>query len=97
MRLSPEDTYTYDGFTLAEVEDMLDEVQVYNELSFNIKLRVFLREKLLSRLFVPVSTFNQDYVNQEEEFVALIEGVYYPFFGLAFSIEKVQHNFDLEV
>lgn len=74
---------------------MLDEVQFYNELSYNIRLRTFLKEKQLSRLFIPIATFNQDHVNQEEEFVAMIEGSYFPFYGLAWSIEKVQYNFDL--
>jgi len=96
LRLTPEDTYIYDEYaTLEEAEEMLDEVQFYNELSYNIRLRTFLKEKQLSRLFIPIATFNQDHVNQEEEFVAMIEGSYFPFYGLAWSIEKVQYNFDL--
>jgi hypothetical protein len=95
LRLNTDDTYIYDGLTLSTVEDMLDDVQFYNELSFNIRLRTFLKEKQLSRIFVPIATFNQDHVNQEEEFVAMIEGAVFPFFGFAWSIEKVQHNFDL--
>ena len=95
LRLTTDDTYIYDGLDLTTVEDMLDNIQFYNELSFNIRLRTFLKEKQLSRIFVPIATFNQDHVNQEEEFVAMMEGVVFPFFGFAWSIEKVQHNFDL--
>ena len=32
-----------------------------------------------------------------EEFVSEIEGVDFPFFGLAYSIDKVQFNFDLSI
>lgn len=35
--------------------------------------------------------------NQDDEFVAIMEGVTFPFFGLAFSVEKIQYNFDLNV
>ena len=80
---------------MVEVEDMLDEIQLFSELSFNILLKRFLKEKQLSRLFTPIATFNQDFVNIEEEYVAMVEGAYFPFYGLAWNVEKVQYNFDL--
>jgi hypothetical protein len=49
LRLKPIETYIYDEYKeLAEVEDVLDEVQFFSELSFNINLKRFLKEKALS-------------------------------------------------
>ena len=69
----------------------------YNELQGNILLKDFLREKTLSRVFVPVATYHEDHKAQDDEFVAIIEGVTFPFFGISYSIHKTQYNFDLNV
>lgn len=68
---------------------MLDEVSFYTELKSNIVLKRFLKEKLLSQVFTPIATFHEDFKDQTEEFVAIMEGVSFPFFGLAFSLEKI--------
>jgi hypothetical protein len=62
---------------------------LYNEISENIVLKDFVSLKALSRLFVPVATFDEADKVKDEEFVAVIEGIVYPFFGFAFSIDKV--------
>lgn len=67
----------------------------YNELPFNVPLQQFLSEKMLSKAFVPIATFNDPSKEQEQEFVALVEGAVFPFFGVAFSLEKFQFNQDL--
>lgn len=36
-------------------------------------------------------------MRQDEEIVAIMEGDSFPFFGIAYSIEKVQYNFDLSI
>ena len=96
LRLNTEDTYTYDAYTLAEAETLLDNIVFFNELSYNIKLNMFLKEKALSKLFVPIATFNKEYTNQCDEFVAIMEGAFFPFYGFAFNIEKTTHTFDFE-
>ncbi len=45
LRLAPEDTYFFDAYTLAEAEDMLDDVTFYTELGHNIVLKNFLKER----------------------------------------------------
>lgn len=63
LRLSPEDTFMFDPYTLPEIENLLDEIIFYNELSHNIMLKTFIKEKQLSRVFVPIATFNNDTLN----------------------------------
>lgn len=96
LRLNTEDTYTYDAYTLQEAETLLDNIVFFNELSYNIELNMFLKERALSKLFVPIATFNEDYTNQGDEFVAIMEGAFFPFYGFAFSIEKAAHTFDFQ-
>lgn len=43
-------------------------------------------------MFVPLATFDESEKEQDEELVAAMEGVTFPFFGLAYSIDKVQFN-----
>lgn len=88
LRLRPEDTYLLDGYSLQTAESLLNNVTFYNELPFNVPLQQFLSEKMLSKAFVPVATFNDPTKEQEHEFVALVEGAVFPFFGVAFSLEK---------
>lgn len=48
-------------------------------------------------MFVPIATFDEPRKSQNDEFVAIMEGAVFPFFGIAYSIEKVQYNFDLSI
>ena len=60
LRIRPEDTYVLDGYSLQSAESLLNNVTFYNELVFNVPLKSFLQETILSKVFVPVATFNQD-------------------------------------
>ncbi len=49
LRKKPVETYTFDDYSdLPELEDVLDEIQFFSEISFNILLKRFLKEKTLS-------------------------------------------------
>ncbi len=97
LRIKPEDSYLFDGLTLNQTEDSLNTVTFYNELLYNIPLGKFLRERDLADAFVPVATFNHDRRRQENEFVAIVEGSHFPFFALAFAVERTQFNQHLEI
>ena len=97
LRIKPEDSYLFDGLTLNQTEDWLNNVTFYNELIYNIPLGKFLRERDLSDAFVPVATFNHDKRRQENEYVAIVEGSHFPFFALAFAVERTQFNHHLDI
>ena len=46
-------------------------------------------------MFAPIATFDKPGNKINEEFVAMMEGVKDPFFGIAYSIDKVQFNFNI--
>lgn len=75
--------------TATQADELLDSIKLYNEISENIILKDFVSHKALSRLFVAVATFDEEFKSKDEEFIAVLEGVVYPFFGFAFSIDKV--------
>lgn len=87
-------TYMFDSYKLEDLEEILNEVTFYHELIYAIPLSRFLAESLLSAVFVPIATIHEDRKNQEEEYVALVEGAHFPFFGSALSLEKIQFNDD---
>ena len=54
-----------------------------------------LREKTLGQIFIPVASFDdQELQSANDEAVAIIEGVIYPWFGIAYRIDKIQFAFD---
>lgn len=97
LRFKPEDTFLYDSLPGNQSDALLDQIKLYNELTENLKLNAFMADLYLSRHFVIVSTFHDENVAQDREFVAEIEGVTFPFFGLAYSVDKVQFNYDLSI
>lgn len=98
LRLKPQDTYVFDSYgSLDQMESVLNNVTFYHELIFGVPLNKFLGETTLSQVFVPVATFNQDKRDQSEELVAIVEGAHFPFFGLAFSVDRFQFNDDLAI
>ena len=49
-----------------------------------------MKEKALSSTFIPVASFNDDSaLNPNDEMVAVIEGVVYPWFGVGYRIDKM--------
>jgi hypothetical protein len=67
-------------------------VTFYHELVYSIPLSRFLSETVLSSVFVPIATIHEDRKDQEDEFVALVEGAHFPFFASAVSLEKIQFS-----
>jgi len=56
-----------------------------------------LREKTLGHVFVPVASFDDAVLKtSNEEMVAVIEGMVYPWFGVGYRIDKIQFAFDDE-
>ena len=95
LRIKPEDSYIFDGLTLNDTEAWLNNATFYSELIYNIKVEKFLRERDMADAFVPVATFNHDKRKSGQEFVAIVEGSHFPFFALAFSVERTQFNHHL--
>ena len=90
IRIKPQDTYLFDEWTLPQVENIFNNITVYNELIYNIQLDLFLKEKVLPSVFVPIATFNNDLSRSTgTEYVAMVEGTHFPFFGCAFSVQKI--------
>ena len=53
-----------------------------------------IEERGVSQLFVPVASFDDDRKkNRNEEMVAIIEGVVYPWFGIGYRIDMIQFSF----
>ena len=48
LRLNPDDTYFFDGLNISQADSILNNVTFYNELVFNIPLKNFLAESMLS-------------------------------------------------
>ena len=97
LRIKPEDSYVFDGLTLSETELWLNNATFYSELVYNIQLDKFLKERDLADAFVPVATFNQNKRKQDQEYVAIVEGAHFPFFAIAFSIQRIQFNSHLQI
>lgn len=54
-----------------------------------------LQEKDLSKIFVPIAVFHdEDQSSSNEEIVATIEGVVYPWFGLSYRIDRIQFSME---
>jgi hypothetical protein len=55
----------------------------------------FVRKKnALSSKHIPVASYNDDEAkNSNEKMLAVIEGFFYPKFGIGYRIDKIQFNF----
>jgi hypothetical protein len=56
-----------------------------------------LSERALAEAFVPVATFDHERRDRDQEYVAMVEGVHFPFYFTAFSPEKHQFNHHLGI
>ena len=69
---------------------------MFCDLEVGIKMSDFvLHEHHLSQLFIPLGSFHdEDQKSSNEEFVAGIEGVVYPWFGLGYRIDRIQFSME---
>ena len=83
----PNATYHYDELTPWETDELLDQIKLFNGLKKNIIYQEFMRDVSLSKFFAPIATYDKEGEPINQEFVAMIEGVKDPFFGIAYSID----------
>lgn len=98
MAHEPEHTYIFDEYSQESLDHILDKITVYSELELGMTLNDFvLREKTLSQLLIPVASFDDEELKSaNDEVVAVVEGVVYPWFGVGYRIDMVQFAFDDE-
>lgn len=87
----PMHTYLFDEFEAEKLEKMLDNVFFYSDVAYGVSMMDFVtKAKTLSQIFIPVASYNDDNAkNSNEETVAVIEGVIYPWFGISYRIDRV--------
>ena len=92
----PEHTYIFDEYSQEKLDHILDKITVYCDMTLGMTLNDFvLREKTLSQLFIPVASFDDPSLpSANDEVVAVVEGLVYPWFGVAYRIDKIQFAFD---
>lgn len=87
----PQHTYIFDEYSQEKLDHILDKITVYCEMSLGMTLNDFvLREKTLSQIFIPVASFDDPNLpSANDEIVAVVEGLVYPWFGVAYRIDKI--------
>ena len=54
-----------------------------------------IEEKDLSKIFLPIASFHdEEKSSSNDEVVAAIEGVVYPWFGLSYRIDRIQFSME---
>lgn len=81
--------------TSKQVDALFDNITVYNEMNKGVQISRFSSVKIIGSIFTPIATYYQENVRSNDEWVAIIEGINFPFFGISFSIEKVLFNYDI--
>lgn len=92
----PKHTYIFDEYSKSELETMLDKIKFFSDLELGITMTDFvLQEHHLSQLFIPVGSFHDsNATSSNDEFVAVIEGVVYPWFGIGYRIDRIQYSLE---
>ncbi len=84
----PEDTFIYDEMTKEEALNELQKIYFQSDLDKWISYVNFMKDKRLSRTFMPIETIFNGSKKEQEELVAAIEGIAFPFYGLSYRVDK---------
>jgi hypothetical protein len=95
----PKHTYLFDEFNKEQIEEVFDKIKFFSDLELGISMEdMILHHKTLSRLFMPVTTFDDSSrKNQNDEAVSAIEGIVYPWFGVHYRIDRIQFGMEPQV
>lgn len=74
------------------LEMLMDNMSFYNEASLGITVGDFDYIQEL-KVFVPVTSYNNEQSGRDHEFVSTIEGTVQPFFGFMDRLDKIQFGF----
>ena len=88
----PTETFLYDEFDAEVLDELFDDITVYSKMSQSLTAEKITTDAQLKEYFIATATFSDDDKDQEDEYVAVVEGINFPFIGLAFSPEKVLFN-----
>jgi hypothetical protein len=86
----------FDEYSKEQLEDTLDKIKFFNDVELGITLNDFiLEEKSMSKIFLPIASFHDKNADSSnDEIVAAIEGVVYPWFGLSYRIDRIQFSME---
>lgn len=92
----PEHTFIFDEYKKEDLESTLDKIKFFTDVEFGLTMEDFVLEhRTLSSIFTPVCTFDDSSKpNQNKEFVAVLEGVVYPWFGVLYRIDRMQFSIE---
>lgn len=78
---------------------MFDKIKFFSDVELGLSMEdMILEHKILSRLFMPVCTFDDSSrESQNKEAVAAIEGIVYPWFGLMYRVDRIQFGQEPQV
>lgn len=79
----------YDDLDIKSTDELFDEIMLYNDVRISPRVQDFAHAKTASDIFVVVQTFHEEDVHQQDEFIAHVEGVVYPFFGFAYRLDQI--------
>lgn len=87
----PVHTYLFDQYSLDELETVLDKIKLFNNVELGISMNDFILEEIqMSKIFLPIASFDDSEAgSQNEEIVAAVEGVVYPWFGMSYRIDRI--------
>lgn len=92
----PEHTYIFDEYKKEDLEATLDKIKFFTDVEMGLTMEDFVLEhNQLSSLFIPVGTFDDSSKpNQNKEYVAALEGVVEPWFGVVYRVDKMQFSLE---
>lgn len=87
----PKNTYMFDQYEKFELENILDKIKFFSDVELGMTMYDFIIEHhALSSIFVPICSFDdKKKENQNSEFVAAMEGVVYPWFGVGYRADRI--------
>ena len=92
----PVHTYIFDEYSKEQLEESLDKIKFFNDVEMGMTMSDFvLQEKTMSKIFLPIASFHDKKLDSSnDEIVAAIEGVVYPWFGVSYRIDRIQFSME---
>ena len=81
----------FDEIERESLEKLLDKIFFFCDTALGLNVKEFVSgEKDLGSIFIPVASYHDELAkNSNEETVAIIEGVVYPWFGVSYRIDRI--------
>ena len=93
LAVSPDRSEIYKDLNSQQVKNLFFDLNVTNDISYGYLFESFIDVAAVSNNFFIIGTYLEEYTNLNSQYISMIRGIDFPFYGYVFALQKQIANY----